>query len=85
MTKLFEANEWLAKYETLEYGQRAFTASVTDKRGRPLFRSAYYTTREEAVAEAFEARPKAKSVTSGYGLNGTFDIRWHDRNEPKVV
>jgi hypothetical protein len=87
MTKLFDNCTWETWLKRIpnDSQTRHFQANVSDKRGRRLFTSAYYTTREEAVAEAFKARPKAKSVTSGYGWNGTFDIRWHDRDEPTVV
>ena len=57
----------------------AFCARVTNRRGGVLYRSCYYTTREEAVAEAFAARPTAKEVSSGYGVGGNFGIEWHKR------
>lgn len=40
-----------------------------------------FTTREQAKVAAFEAAPKAKSVSTSYGAlpGGGFDIRWHNR------
>jgi hypothetical protein len=59
---------------------RLYTGHVCDKQGRVLFTSHAYPTRDECVSVCFAARPKAKTCCTGYGYNGTFDIRWHRRD-----
>ena len=82
--KLFEDNEWDEKRETLGYNQRAFQARVQASGRNARYFSAYYTTREEAVADADMARPRAKLIASGYGYHGGFDIRFHKRSYDKT-
>jgi len=45
--------------------------------GRKVVTTAEFDTREDAAKEAFRINPKAKSVATGYGYNGSFDIRFH--------
>lgn len=69
----------------------AFYATVTNKNGKPLFKSKVHPTRAAAVAEAFAARPKARSCSTSrvtlrtmggieYILDGHMDIQFHDKD-----
>jgi hypothetical protein len=65
-----------------------YVARISDRDGRPLYRSPAMASREEAAADAFAARPKARECSTGKAIemDGTwrethFDIRFHRRNE----
>lgn len=40
-----------------------------------------HTNREAATTAAFALNPKAKTVSTGYGYKGSFDMRWHNRGD----
>ena len=62
-----------------------YIARVSDKAGRALWESAEsHASREEAAAEAFAARPAARScstsqVRAGFPLIGGMNVQWHDK------
>jgi hypothetical protein len=66
----------------------AYVARISDKQGRCLYRSTQlFESRDEAAADAFNARPKARdcSTSRGVYVNGRGvvdyhnDIRWHTK------
>lgn len=58
-----------------------FLAHAYDKRGKCVFTTSPYDTREEAVRAAFTNAPRAERVACGYGYNGGFDIRFITRRQ----
>jgi hypothetical protein len=56
-----------------------FEAHVCDKGGRIMFQSGLHTTRVMAALEAFQAMPRAASVTTGGGYHGGANIQWMTR------
>ena len=63
-------------------------ARVSDKQGRKLYETTAYDTREAAIADAFKARPNARTCSTSHAalIGGEWwatgmDIRWHDRRE----
>jgi hypothetical protein len=57
-----------------------YIAQVRTRRGKLTYTSGKHATREAAVAEAFKAVPWAHKCSTGYGVTGGFDIRWHERD-----
>jgi hypothetical protein len=55
--------------------------SGTVKVGRSYQTVGPHPSREAAAASAFALNPKAKTVSTGYGYKGSFDMQWHNRGD----
>lgn len=62
---------------------REFYAHV--KLGRKLQMVGPFENRESAKNAAFALNPKAKTVSTGYGYNGSFDMQWHQSTERDIA
>lgn len=60
-----------------------YIATVADARGRDLYVTAPFQTREAAAAVAFAAKPRARKCSTcrvtPSGQRAHLDIRWHER------
>lgn len=60
-----------------------FTGHAMGKGGKTLHTTSGHHSHEAAAKAAIEAKPNAKSVSTGHGYNGSFGIRFHRPDQAK--
>jgi methylmalonyl-CoA mutase cobalamin-binding subunit len=64
----------------METKVQGFTAHALTRKGKRIYTSPKFATRDEAIENAKASRPDHWRISSGYGYDGSLHILWTEPN-----